>query len=224
MTAVSTKGTVISISSGESTPTDLTVTAVTPATAPWGLTKITAANTAVAGDVVVFGSSTGFKALNNRAYPISPTGLSATEFNIVGADTYGSTETISNNITAQLYAQVNNVNLCLSGFDIAQATTNEVDTSTYCADSSVLGKTTPGTITLTGYGDKEDVGMKELLKAESDGIPRLLTITLPANLGWLMGVIAIGTLTWTVPLEGAVGYSANASQNSIIKFVLGEGV
>jgi hypothetical protein len=220
MTAVSTKGTVISISDGDIAPTNLTVTAVVPATTPDGPTLITAANTAAAGDVVVFGSSTGFKALNNRAYPVIATGLSATQFNIVGADTYGSTETMSNSITAQLYKKVNNVNLCLSGFDIAAATTNEVDTSTYCADSSVLGKSTPGSITLTGYGDKQDVGMKELLRAESDGIPRLLTITLPGNLGWLIGVISIGTLTWTVPLEGAVGYSANASQNSVIKFVL----
>ena len=220
MTAVSTKGTVISISSGDAVPVDLTVTAVTPATAPDGLTLITAANSAVAGDVVVFGSSTGFKALNNRAFPISATGLSATQFNIIGADTYGSTETISNNITAQLYKAVNDINLCLSGFDIAQSTTNEVDTSTYCADSSILGKTTPGTITLTGYGDKEDVGLKELLRAEADGIPRLLKITLPGNLGWLIGVIAIGSISWQVPLEGAVGYTANASQNSAIKFIM----
>ena len=220
MTAVSTKGTVISISSGDAVPVDLTVTAVTPATTPDGLTLITAANTAAAGDVVVFGSSTGFKALNNRAFPISATGLSATQFNIIGADTYGSTETMSNNITAQLYQAINNINLCLSGFDIAAATTNEVDTSTYCAESSVLGKTTPGTITLTGYGDKEDVGLKELLRAESDGIPRLLTITLPGNLGWLIGVISIGSISWQVPLEGAVGYSANASQNSAIKFIM----
>ena len=127
---------------------------------------------------------------------------------------------MSNNITAQLYQAINNINLCLSGFDIAAATTNEVDTSTYCAESSVLGKTTPGTITLTGYGDKEDVGLKELLRAESDGIPRLLTITLPGNLGWLIGVISIGSISWQVPLEGAVGYSANASQNSAIKFIM----
>lgn len=220
MTAVSTKGTKIEISSGDTTPTALTVTAVAPATTVDGLTLITAANTAVAGDVVVFGSSTGFKALDNRAYPISADGLSATQFNIIGADTFGSTETMSNNITAKLYSSADMVNLCLSAFDIAAATTNEVDTSTYCADSSVLGKTTPGTITLTGYGDKDDVGMKELLRAESDGIPRLLKITLPGDLGWLIGVIGIGSLTWQVPLEGAVGYTANASQNSAIKFVL----
>ena len=93
MTAVSTKGTVISISSGDAVPVDLTVTAVTPATTPDGLTLITAANTAAAGDVVVFGSSTGFKALNNRAFPISASGLYATKFYFICADTYGTIDT-----------------------------------------------------------------------------------------------------------------------------------
>jgi hypothetical protein len=220
MTAVSTKGTVISISDGSVPPVDLVVTAVTVATTPGGNTIIVAANTAQPGDVVVFGSSTGFTALNNRAFPISPTGITAAQFEIIGADTYGTTDTISTGITAQLWPSSADINLCLSGFDIAASTTNQVDTSTYCADSSVLGKTTPGTITLTGYGDKEDVGLKEVLKAETDQKPRLLKIVLPGDLGWLLGVITIGPLSWTVPLEGAVGWSSQASQNSALKFIM----
>lgn len=220
MTAVSTKGTTVGISDGDSVPTDLTVTAVTVATTETGNTVITAANTAVAGDVVVFGSSTGFAALNNRAFPVAASGLTAASFEIIGAFTYGSTETMSNNITAKLYKAADLINLCLSAFDIAQNTVNETDTSTYCASSSVLGKVTPGQVTLNGFGDRDDLGMVELLKAEQDNKPRLLMITLPANLGWIIGVLSIGSISWQVPLEGAVGYTAQASQNSALKFVL----
>lgn len=220
MTAVSTKGTKIGISDGDSLPTDLTVTAIVAATSETGNTKITAMNSAVAGDVVVFGSSTGFDALNNRAFPIASTGLTASGFEIIGAFTYGSSETMSNNVSAKLYQAADLINLCLSAFDIAQNTVNEVDTSTYCASSSILGTVTPGQVTLTGYGDRDDPGMVELLKAEQDNKPRLLVITLPADLGWIMGVLTIGSISWTVPLEGAVGYTAQASQNSALKFVL----
>lgn len=220
MTAVSTKGTIVSISDGTVAPIDLVVTAVTPQTSPTTNTRITALNTAVAGDVVVFGSSTGFTALNNRAFPVASTGLSPDSFEIIGADTYQTTDVMSSNITAKLWVATADINLCLSGFDIAAATQADVDTSTYCADSSVLGKVTPGSITLTGYGDKDDVGLKELLKAETDHKPRLLKIILPAELGWLIGVITIGTISWSIPLEGAVGYSTQASQNSSIKFIM----
>jgi hypothetical protein len=218
MTAISTKGTRIGLSNGAVVPVAVAITAIAAAVAAGGPASITAANTLKAGDVVQFNSSTGFAALNNRALVVSE--ATAAEFKVVGAETFGSLESMANGAKFTPYPAADLINLCLSSFDIAPGTSNEIDTSTYCGSGSILGKSTPGTITLNGYVDKADLGFAELLKAEEDGKPRVLNITLPGDLGWLVGVVTIGAISYTVPLEGAVGFSVQASQNSAIKYLM----
>lgn len=219
MTAISTKGTSIGISNGAVVPVAAPITAIAAAVSAGGAATITATHSLKVGDVVQFNSSTGFAALNNRALVVSEV-TGTTEFKVVGVETFGSVETVAAGAKFTPYPAANMINLCLSSFDIAPGTSNEIDTSTYCASGSILGKATPGTITLNGYVDKADIGFAELLKAEDDGKPRVLNIVLPGDLGWLVGVVTIGAMSYTVPLEGAVGFSVQASQNSAIKYLM----
>jgi hypothetical protein len=218
MSAISTKGTTISLSVGATTPDDLAPTAIVPSTTAGGDTVITVANTAAVGDVVVMPPTTGYKGLDNKVFPIKA--ATATDITIA-ADTHGQAGPMAVGMKVQHYAKAAMLNLCLSSFDIAAGSTNEIDVSTYCSAGSILGKTTPGSITLNGFVDNADTGFMELVKAGDDGVARVLDIDLPGTLGHLVGVVAFSEMSFSVPLEGAVGFSITASQNKAVKYVPG---
>jgi hypothetical protein len=216
MAAVSTKGTTISISNGSIAKTVLNVTGITASTSAGAATTITAANTLTAGAVVVFPSTTGYPALNNKTFVVaSATGTSFT----VNADTFNQAGPMTANLTVDAYPSSSLINLCLSSFDISAGSSNDIDVSTYCATGTILGKTTPGSITLNGYVDDTDVGFAELIKAGEDNNPRVIDIKLPGTLGHLVGLVSFSEMSFAVPLEGAVGFSITASQNKSIKYV-----
>jgi hypothetical protein len=196
----------------------LTPTAITPSANAGEATKITAANTLTPGAIIVFPSSTGFPALNNKALVV--TAATAADFD-VAVDTFGQAGPMTAGMKVTAYPANAFINLCLSSFDIAAGSSSDIDVSTYCATGSILGKTTPGSITLNGYVDNTDVGFKELILAGEDNAPRVLNIQLPGTLGHLVGVISFGEMSFSVPLEGAVGFSITASQNVSIKYALG---
>lgn len=216
MGATSTKGVKISISNGAIAATKLSPTAVTASTTDGAETTIVVANTLTAGAVVVFPSTTGYDGLNSKAFAVKT--ATATEFTIM-ANTFGQSGPMASGLEVEAYPTSSLVNLCLASFDISQGTTNDIDTSTFCASGSILGTTTPGTITLTGYVDKTDVGFKELIKAGVDNKPRVISIELPGQLGYLIGVVAFSEMSFQVPLSGAVGFTITASQNTSIKYV-----
>lgn len=213
--AVSTKGTKISISNGAIAPTELSPTAITVSPSAGADTKIVVANALTPGAVVVFPSTTGFPALDNKSFVVKA--ASATDFD-VSADTFGQAGPMATGMKVSAYLASSFINLCLSNFDIAAGSTNQIDTSTYCSPGSVNGQTTPGTITLTGWVDDTDVGFAELIKAGEDNKPRVLNIQLPGTLGHLIGVIGFSEMSFTVPLDGAVGFTITGSQNVSVKY------
>jgi len=100
--------------------------------------------------------------------------------------------------------------ICLSTLDIQIGQQSPIDVSTFCAQASILGNAAASSITLGGYVDIDDTGYSALLAAADDAVEHDLRIVLPSN-GELLATITVGNCSWTVPLEGAVGYSFPAA-------------
>ena len=214
MTAVSTKGTVVQIQNGALPGTPLTITAITKAKPP----SISAVNTLAAGDVITFGTSTGFTELNGKTFVVGKTPTGAA-FTLAGVDLTGSTGTMAAGITATAHPAGDFVNLCISELSIGASSVSDIDVGTLCGPATIAGPATLGSLTIGGYVDPADSGYIEVLAAEVDGKPRAFKITLPASAGYLLGLVTISSVSWGVPLSGAVSWSATASHNSQIKWV-----
>lgn len=219
MVAISTKGIVIEIQSGSATGDDLDISSISK-TAPSVVTLGTPLGAAPnVGDVVVFGSSTGFDELNSKSFLVasSPT-PDASSFGLTGTDLTASTGVLSGSATAKLYSTTDFISLCLSQLDIGEATVNTIDAATFCGPASLAGQPQLGQLTIGGYVDPNDVGYVEILKAEEDSKPRVIRIIFPADYGYLVGVVTINSVSWQVPLEGGIAWTASCSQNTQIRY------
>jgi hypothetical protein len=220
MTAISTKGITIGILNGNATGEVLDISDITKATAPVVTLNTPLAAAPNAGDVVVFGTSTGFDELNGKTFLVASTPTPTTsDFTLAGIDLTDSEGAIAAGITATLYDSADFINLCLNQLDIGAATVNNIDVGTFCGPASITGQPQLGTLTIGGYVDPNDTGYQEIIKAEADGKPRVIIIEFPADYGYLVGLITIGSVSWDVPLEGGVGWTATASQNSQIRYI-----
>lgn len=212
MTAISTKGVIVQLQNGSLAGTVLVVTAISK-TKP---AVITAANNLEVGDVVTFGTSTGFSELNGKSFIV--TNPKVTEFSLAGTDLTKSPGPMSLGVTATAYPASDFVNLCLSQLNIGASTANPIDVGTLCGSATITGVPTLGQLTVGGYVDPSDPGYIEILAAEADGKPRVFKVLMPSNYGVLIGVVTIGSVSWTVPLQGGIAWSATASQNTQIRY------
>lgn len=220
MTAISTKGITIGILNGNAVGEDLDISAITKTTAPVVTLGTDLAVAPVPGDVVVFGTTTGFDELNGRTFLVNSTPTpTVSEFALTGVDLTDSDGAIAAGITGTLYDSADFINLCLSQLDIGAATVNSIDVGTFCGPASITGQPQLGTLTIGGYVDPDDTGYQEVIKAEADGKPRVIVVEFPAEYGYLVGLITVGSVSWDVPLEGGIGWTATASQNSQIRYM-----
>lgn len=221
MTAISTKGIVIEIQSGDATGDVLDVSSITKADPPVVSLGTPLGAAPNPGDVVMFGTTTGFDELSGKAFIVASTPTPAVdEFALTGIDLTDSSGVLAGGITATLYSVTDFVNLCLNQLDIGEATVNTIDAGTYCGPASLAGAPQLGSLTVGGYVDPNDSGYLEVLKAEEDGTPRVIRVSFPADYGYLMGIVTIGSVSWQVPLEGGIAWTATASQNSQIRYQL----
>lgn len=188
---------------------------------PAVVTLASAANLAK-GDVVTF-SNTTFSELDGKTFAIGEVTLATNSFTVLGSDTTNSTGVIPS-VGALVTAIPANamVKLCLSSMEIGADTVNTIDVSTYCDTSAQIpGKSTPGTITLSGYADKDDTGLAEIIKAADDQQVRAFEIVLPNDNGYIVGQVSLSGLSYGVPIEGAVTFSVTGTQASKIRWVSG---
>jgi hypothetical protein len=208
MAVQSTKGLRIYISKGTATAHPFTPTAISKAKP--AVVTVAAVTGIAAGDVVTF-ANTGFPELDNRAFVVGTVDGTANTFIVVGSDTTASTATLGATPSATVYEATDMQSLCLSSIEISAGSPNTIDISTFCnPGASLPGNPTPGTLTFSGYTDTTDLGYQELLLAEADGKERMLKIEIPGN-GYLVAPVIIGSVGWTVPLEGAVAYNFSAT-------------
>lgn len=209
MTAISTKNLQIMLEKGGSARVDLAPTAVSKATD----TELTVTNTASAGDVVIV-NTTGFSEIDGNAYYVKA--ATGTTLTLAGANTTSSSGTLVTTPKVVLIKRANMVRLCLSQFEIGNPSTSTTDVSTFCGDASLPGAVTPGTLTLGGYPSPDDEGFEEITKAEADAQARALILILPASTelanGAFVGEVALSGLGYTLPLNGAVGFTVTATQ------------
>lgn len=216
MPAISTKGVNVFMQLGAATADALTVTAISKANPA----VVTADNTVAQlakGDIVTFGNQTGFTELNGKSFIV--TTASPTQVTIA-VDLTAATGTLdTTNVTADGYKLASDfVKLCLNQLDIGAASVNDINVGTFCGPATISGQPTLGSLTVGGYVDPADAGYLEVMKAELDGKPRAVVVELPANYGYLMGVVTIGSVSWAVPLEGGIAWTATASQNTQIRY------
>lgn len=214
MTAYSTKGLVVKLAKSTATIVTLTPTAISKAKPA----VVTVASTTgiTAGDVIK-PVNTGFTELDGKTFVVGT--VTSTTLILVGSDTAGSPNSLAGTPSVIITKDVDMARLCLSDLTIDASSTNQVDVGTFCADQTILGKTTLGGISLTGYIDKTDSGLDELVKASEDGATRSFKVTLTNNQGFFVGAVTIGGFSPTTPIEGAMGFSATGSQADKIRWV-----
>lgn len=210
MPVVSTKGLKIWLQKADVTATPLEPTAISEADPP----VITVADTAgiAVGDVAAFGQ-VGFAELNGKTLVIDAV-IDATTFSVAGADTSDSTGTLAATPTINVYTADDMCLLCLSAIDVPDAVANPISVATFCNPAaSVPGNPTPGTITFTGYVDVADPCYPEMLAAVDDGLPRVIKIDLPGGNGYFITTVIVGSVSYAIPLEGAVAFTFSGTQS-----------
>lgn len=215
MAAISTKNLQILLEKGGTTRGNLVPSAVGKEANTTITFAALTADEVKPGDVVI-PTGVGFSEIEGNAYYVSEVDATAKKITLAGANTTGSNGVLGSTPKIAVIKRVNMVRLCLSQFDIGNASTSTTDVSTFCGDASLPGATTPGTITLGGYAAPDDEGLLEIIKAEADGSARALELILPGSpelsKGCFVGEVSLAGLGYTLPLNGAVGYTVTATQ------------
>ena len=190
------------------TPTSIAAVAATT-TARAGV-KVEAPTLPAVGDVVHF-KDVGFASLNNKSFVV--TAVSAADFTIgnlvLGAGALSLTPVIEHYLASEMTC------LCLSEFAIATDTPGTISTATYCDPTASIpaSATAAGTVNFSGFVDVASKDYAALLDAVEDGKPRNLRVKFPEN-GFLIMPITFSSLAWTIPLDGALGFSGSGSLGS----------
>ena len=64
-------------------------------------------------------------------------------------------------------------------------------------------------LSFAGYVDVAAVDYPALLAAAEDGKQRIIRINLPGN-GFIVAPVTVSSITWDLPLDGAVSFSGSA--------------
>jgi hypothetical protein len=171
----------------------------------------------VAGDIAMV-TGTGSD-LDGKSFIVGTVDGGANTFELQGADTTGWGGTLDASPSVEVYSASDGIIICLASIDIGAPSVNQVDVSTFCDPSASLpGTTTPGTVTLTGYLDKDASGLAELIKAADDGESRVFFIELSNDQGYIMGELAFAGFAFTIPIEGGYGYTVTGTQTTPLKW------
>lgn len=214
MTAYSTKG--LNVYLAKSTATIVTLTPTAISKAKPAVVTVASTTGVTAGDVVK-PLNTGFTEIDGKTFTIGT--VTGTSVVLTGSDTTGSANSLAGTPTISITKKTDMVRLCLSEMTIDPSSTNQIDASTFCADQTILGKTTLGGISVSGFLDKADLGLDELVKADEDGLTRTFKIELPNSQGSLVGAVTIAGFSASTPIEGAIAFTATGNQSDKIRWV-----
>lgn len=208
--AYSTKGLQIWLGAPEA-PAAIVPTAISSA-AP---AVVTATNTAVDGDLV-YVSNSGFPELDGKWFPVG--NAAATDFELVGSDTTGSTGGLATAPTMELHAKGDAFDLsCLSkAITFNSDAPAAIQAGTYCDPSLAITSPIipPTTIEFGGNINIADPAYKELIDAGEDGLTRPLDILLPFGQGDIVAPAVVSLVTWDLPVDGVQGFTATVTCSS----------
>ena len=205
MAVTNSKGLKVCITKDGATGTTLTPTAISKAKPA----SVTVTNTLTNGDVVTV-SGTGFPELDGKTFVVS--GASGASFDLLGSDTTSSTGTLGSSPLVTAYADATNmICLCLASLSVNSDQPGTIDVATFCDPTASIpsGVQAAGTFDFTGYVDTSSSDYPELLKAVEAGDTRQLRILLPGNNGYIVAPVKFSSMTYDLPIDGAVGYSGS---------------
>jgi hypothetical protein len=206
MAAKSTKGVQICLTGDTAATPAKTITAIAAGTAANSV-DVSATGTFVVGDLVKFGD-VGYASLNNKSFPV--TALSTGGFEIsnvtLGAGTLSASPKVEHFEAADLTC------LCLSSVGIQADSGSSINVGTFCEPTATIPGAAggAGTLSFAGFVDVTAKDYPALLAAVEDGKERIIRITLPGN-GYITAPLTIASITWDIPLDGAVGFSGTAT-------------
>ena len=214
MTARNTKGLKISVVKPDATPTTETITGAT-AGKPTAIHLLDTTGFAV-GDMVKFADgATGLAGVDGKWHVITKIDPGGTDFTI-DADSTGGTVALGGTPTFARYASAT----ALQGVCWSELTLNvdEPDTQsvgTYCDPTATISSaaTAAGSLSFAGFVDIKDADYAMLLGLVESGDNTAIRIDLPGN-GYLYAPVTFNSISWDLPLDGAIGYSGSATLSS----------
>jgi hypothetical protein len=108
-----------------------------------------------------------------------------------------------------VYASDDVVKLCLASIAITADQPATVSTATFCDPTASIPSAIQqaGSIAITGWIDPTCEDYQEILKAEEDAQKRVFYIVLPNDMGTIMAEGTMSSITFDVPIDGALGFS-----------------
>ena len=205
MKGSSSKGVEIYMGKAEATPLELTPTAISAAKP--AVVSLASTSGVSEGDAVKV-SGTDFKELDGKTFVIG-TVVDDTSVELVGSDTTGSTATLGSTPVLTVYASDDVVKLCLASLAITADQPATVSTATFCDPTASIPSAIQqaGSIAITGWIDPTCEDYQEILKAEEDAEKRVFYIVLPNDMGTIMAEGTMSSITFDVPIDGALGFS-----------------
>ena len=86
-----------------------------------------------------------------------------------------------------------------------------IDVATFCDPTASIpsGVQAAGTFDFTGFVDVSATDYPELVKAVEAGDTRQLRIYLPGNNGYIVAPVKFSSISYDLPIDGAVGYAGS---------------
>lgn len=187
-----------------------------------GVATLTVASTTgiKTGDAIGF-TSTGITTLDDKLFVVGAVVVD-TSLEIVGATITAADVTATTPMPTAAVATITSVDsltkVCLREMEIGQATTSEVDASTFCNEATLPGPSTPGSVTMTGYVDTTSDAYLVLKAAADDGVERFVKFVGPSSQYWV-GKITFGDLSWSFPRGDVVTFTATGTQSQKLEHV-----
>ncbi len=166
--------------------------------------------TAADGDVAVLAAdSTGLTTIDGKSFIIG--GLVAdTSFNLLGSKAALDTSVFAAVTDITVHGAADWLTLCLSSFTINAGSPSTTSTATFCDPTSSVPSAVveSGTIDVGGYIDITSADYQDMLDWDDAGGQRMFRVLLPKN-GSMLFEATIGSLSWDIPIDGALGWNAS---------------
>ena len=211
MSAKSSAGVTICVGKPRATGTTIAATAATKAK-PAVLTVADVTGLKEGQLITLAADSTGLSEIDGKTFVIQNIDGTAQTFELAGSDTTGSAGTFTAGTAATYLADADMQCLCLSEFSFSPETPDTIAAGTYCnpQDSIASAATAAGTFSFAGFIDKTDLGYQFLLDEVGKQNTIMFRIAFPNN-GWIIVPGTLDTISWDVPLEGALGFSGSGT-------------
>lgn len=183
--------------------------------------------TVAAADIVLFTkgqtvvmTGTGQPTIDGRAFRVGTVG--ATTFEVLGSDLRSNGTAITAGTASPVRAE-DMLLFCLTSLEREVEAADPIDVSTMCGAEQLAGTSTPGTVSIEGFVNYDELAYLEFMKAVQDGIPRAMTVDLPskAGSGQIVYMLTPSGFTETFEVNEAASFEGEAIVNANPVYLVG---